>query len=48
MKKSKAECILFGSCQKLLTTSLKSRCLNVKLNSANVIEANTYDHLGVY
>ena len=45
MKKSKAECILFGSCQKLMTTSV--RCLNVKMNGVNVIETNTYDYLGV-
>ena len=47
MKKSKTECIVFGSCQKLSTASVKSRCLNVKLNGVNVIETNTYDYLGV-
>ena len=47
IKKSKTECVLFGSCQKLSTISVKSRRLNVKLNGVNVIETNTYDYFRV-
>ena len=47
MKKSKTECILFGTCQKLSANPENLRSLNVKMHGVQVIETETYEYLGV-